>query len=314
MEQEYTGKIKFLLHPSTDGFLSYINEEGETLSIYFCKESNYFKPKHQIWQLGDKLSFTVVQREDGKSYAKVIEFHGNDDFTALCQQADDDGRVFLRGTLQVIEHQLYFSDMQYRLIFKVDKLMPTDIAFSPDDEFDAVLNLEKSKKLVSLPIYDDFSERVARCSEGQTSLSAVIERVNYDYLLVSFSGTPIKGKVISYNRHREYAVGEHIDVTPLSSSNYGFIFSAKGYREDESLFERGAVYQAKISGFRTQGYFVEIVGTEVVGVLDFKHKEDIEPFERDQIVALHYLHRNNSHQFSFATETQYLKRLGKKKQ
>ena len=154
MEQIYTGKISFLLHPEIDGFITYINSDGESARVYFCKKSNFFNPKHQIWQLSDKVTFSIIQKEDGKICAKVVEFLGNDEFNSLINKAGNSTKIKLCGTLKVIDHLLYMSEQEYNLLFQVRNLMPTDIAFTPDDVFEAELDLERSKKMVSLAIYE----------------------------------------------------------------------------------------------------------------------------------------------------------------
>ena len=305
VEQIYTGKISFLLHPEIDGFITYINSDGESARVYFCKKSNFFKPKHQIWQLSDKVTFSIIQKEDGKICAKVFEFLGNDDFNSLTNKAGNSTKIQLRGTLKVIDHLLYLSEQEYNLLFQVRNLMPTDIAFTPDDVFEAELDLERSKKMVSLAIYEQYKIAFANFLQTSQPLLAPIEKVNFDYLLISLPNTPLKGKVTSFERSKEYAIGDYIEVVPFSVGNYGFSFAMSGYQDEQTPFEKGTLYTAKIVAFRSKGYIVEIVGTEAVGVLDFKHKEDVEPFEKDQLVNLYYIKRNNSQQFAFATEKQF---------
>lgn len=314
-EQEFTGTIVKLLDPKDKGFIQY---QGDKL-IYFKNFYGFFfrSNKRGTWQIGDRVIFSIREDEQDRCYAKIVGFIENPILEKLILNAQKEGSMVLKGFLTVFDGDLFFQDSSLKLIFAVQHLTISDINLKEEHEYKAILNVDKSSRIVALTEWIELYEQLKLKHRNREIISSTIIEVRMDYIKVSISGTPFYGKVLGFDRTKEYRVGENIDLYTFIKNNYKFHFSDVTYRRINELPIRlpirGNGYQAVINDCDAKYYQIEIVGENFNGVLPKVFLQLKQKYVIGKAIDVIYAKRTNDLRYMFFTTQQFEKIKERKK-
>ena len=305
--KEYIGTITQILHPQFSGFIQSSNGD----SVYFyCDYKSHFKKGRGSWQLGDKVIFLLVEKEDGKKCAHILGYIGNTQYEEFLFKATQENPLMIKGTLQDFKGVLYFKESQSKLIFSVSHIDITDVNMEENKEYEAILDVNSSLRWVSLVEWIDLHKYLYSLYKEREIIKSTIVEVRFDYLKVLIPDTPFYGKVLGFDRTKDYSVGDDIELYCFTKKRfYRVNFSDANYRRSEEslslLPKEGEKYQAIITAFDDKYYQVEIIGEGFNGVIPVRFKKHIEKHKLGDVVDVVYCKRINTRQFLFFTNQQF---------
>ena len=302
-EREYTGTIVKLLHPKDEGFIQY---QGDKL-IYFKSYYGFFfrSKKRGTWQIGDKVIFSIRENEQGRCYTKIVGFIENPILEKLILNSQKKDSIVLNGFIKVFDGDLYFQDSNLKLIVAVQHLTISDINITEEHEYMAILNVNESSRIVTLTEWIQLYEQLKLKNRNREIISSQIIEVRTDYLKVTIPGTPFYGKVLGFDRTKEYIVGDNIDLYIFIKNNYKFHFIDVTYRRTDGLSIRlpirGNEYQAVINDCDEKYYQIEILGEYFNGVLPKIFWQHEQKYEIGKAFDVVYYKRTNDLRYMFFT-------------
>lgn len=306
-EQEFTGTIVKLLHPKDEGFIQY---KGDKLIFFKSNYKRFFKTKKRgTWQIGDTVKFSIREDEKGRIYATIVCFIENPVLEKLISNALQEDGIVLKGSLKVFDGDLFFHESSSKLIFAVQYLTLSDINITEEHEYKAILNANKSSRIVALTEWIQLYEQLELKNRNREIISSKIIEFRMDYLKVTIPGTPFYGKVLGFDRTKEYKVGDSIDLYTFIKNNYKFHFSDVTYHRTNELTIRlpirGNEYQAIINDYDETYYQIEIIGECFIGVLPKIFWKQRQEYEIGEAVDVIYAKRAKDLQYLFYTTEQF---------
>lgn len=318
-EQELTGTIVKLLHPKDEGFIQY---HGDKLIFFKSNYKRFFKTKKRgTWQIGDTVKFYIKEDEIGRIYATIVCFVENPALEELMLNVQQEDCIVLKGSLKVFDGDLFFQESSFKFIFAVRYLTVSDINIAAENEYEAILNMNESSRMVVLSEWLKLCDQLKIKKRNREIISSTVIEVRMDYLKISIPGTPFYGKVLGYDKTKEYREGDNIDLYTFPKHEYKYFFSDSTYRRSDNLSTRppvrGNEYQAIITGYDEKYYQIDIIGEYFNGVLPKIFWEQRQKYEVGEAVDVIYAKRANDLRYLFFTTQQFAKieeRAKKRKQ
>ena len=305
--KEYIGTIVQLIQPQFRGFIQSVNGD----SVYFyCDHRSHFKKGRRLWQLGDKVIFSLIEKEDGEKCAHISSYIGNTNYEEFLSKATKESPLTIKGTLKDFNGNLFFVESQYKLIFSVLYLDITDVNMDENKEYEAIFDINNSLRWVSIVEWIDLHESLYLHYKERTIIKSTIVEVRFDYLKVLIPNTPFYGKVLGFDRTKEYAIGDEIELYCYTKKrSYRVHFSDVNYRSSEEnlslLPKQWEKYQAIITAIDNTYYQIEIIGEEFNGVIPVRFKKLVEKYNVGDVVDVVYYKRISSRKFLFFTDRQF---------
>ena len=307
--KEYIGTIAVLIHPKYNGF---IQSQNDNLVYFHCDYRTHFKRGRGSWQIGDKVIFSVIENEDGEKRAHISEYIGNTQYEEFRIKATQESPMTIKGILRDFKGELFFVESQFNLLFSVLHIDITDVNISVNKEYEAIIDVKDSLRLVSLLEWTNLHKHLYSLHKKRETIKSSIVEARFDYLKVLIPNSSFYGKVLGFDRTKDYAVGDDIELYCYTKKrNQRVYFSDANYRSSEESVSllplKDEKYQAIITAIDDKFYQVDIIGHEYNGIIPIQFKKLTERFKLNDVVEVVYCKRVKTKQFLFLTNQQYSK-------
>lgn len=309
---ETIGKIKYLIHPESNGFLTYINEKGEEDSIYFSCNAPVHKKSHSVWLKGDIVSFDIELQKEDRLFARVNGYIGNELLDSLKKRVEEDKSNVIYGRLKVHYDKLYFVELATKISFYVTNLNPNCLKdIDPAKVFEAYYDPAISERCVRLTEADYVDTLLRTRKRTKQSIMAIVTEVHPDYLIVNIPNSYVVGKVIKFEEGHWYNPEDIIEVYFVSNANGTLSFIEKQYcvLQLKRQPKPDKIYHATVIEKQGTGtYIVELERSGIQGF--FRPTTEDNPVDVGDEVDLYFSRINTSSDYIFISPETYQKQQG----
>ena len=186
----------------------------------------------------------------------------------------------------------------------------TDVNMEENKEYEAIFDVNSSLRWVSLVEWIDLHKYLYSLYKEREIIKSTIVEVRFDYLKVLIPNSSFYGKVLGFDRTKDYAIGDDIELYCYTKKrNQRVFFSDASYRRSEESVSllplKDEKYQAIITAIDDKFYHIDLIGYEFNGIMPIQFKNKIERFKLDDIVEVIYCKRIKTRQFLFLSDQQY---------
>ena len=290
--EELTGIVKYLIHPESNGFLTYVNSDGEEESIYFSCSAQVHKKSHSVWLKGDVVTFVPEQQREDRLFARITGFVKNDLLEELVQRLEKAKTNVLLGRLKVHYDKLYFVERETKISFFVTNLLPEGLKIDASKLYEAYYDQDISTRCVRLTEAEYVVNLLRTRKRTHQPIMAIVSEVSSEYLSINIPNSYVMGRVLKFDKERGYSEGDIIYVYFVAVLDGQLAFVERDCYVDriKNQFAPGKIYKATVTGIvRKNSYTISILGTAEEGILRYLPQEEADELNiGDEISVIYY--------------------------